>query len=227
MLSLGGLMIFNSACTKETEVEKIVYADPNDTLSAPSKIGIVNTMDGSWVFDKVHSNVNWETEYYGDQAFLTGKFNSFKIDINFDNTNFENTEINAWVVLSTFNTGEPGRDNPGKCGPGYVGVEYLDTLFTPDPLTDSAFFRSTSTRIELDKYVATGTFTFKGFTTNAELYYTFNGIEDYLDDDGLTFHKASFEGEFVFLALTDHGVTSTSIADEMYVIVNANFKPAN
>jgi polyisoprenoid-binding protein YceI len=223
---LGSLVMFQPSCTKEvteTVTEYIpTYLNPDDTLKPPSEEGAVNSTNSTWTFDKTHSNVNWETEYYGDHAYLTGKFNNFKIDIVFDNASYETTQINAWVQLSTYNTGEPGRDGPGKCGPGYVGVKYLDTLFTPDPATDSAFFKSTSTRIEKDMYVATGTFTFMGVTKTVDMYYTFTGITNEMSQ-GKASKKAGFKGMFKFNAISDFGVTSTSIADEMIVTVNANY----
>ena len=224
MLTLGGVIFFGTSCTKEKEVEKIVTViqNPNDTLKPPSIAGAINSTNNTWAFDKTHSNVNWETEYYGDHAFLTGKFNNFKVDIVFDSQDPTNTKIDAWVQLSTFNTGEPGRDGPGKCGPGYVGVKYTDTNNTVNPATDTAWFTSTSSKIEYDYYVATGTFTFNGVSKTVDMKYKFTGLTEVTNQFG-TSDKGGFKGEFMFLALSDFGITSTSIADEMYVTVNANY----
>ena len=226
LLTLAGLLAFNLSCTKEKEVIVDHYIDPKDTLKPPSIVGAINSTNGTFAFDKPHSNVNWMTEYYGDNAFLTGKFSNYYIDIVFDSKNYESTEINAWVQLSTFLTGEPGRDKLGGCGPGYMGVEYLDTNFTVDPTTDTAWFKSTSTRIEYDYYVATGSFTFKGVTKTVDMKYKFTGIHDEVSGSGAKSQKGGFKGEFMILAISDFGVTSTSIADEVYITVNANYTVA-
>ena len=224
ILTIGGLILFSASCKKDTETEYVTkYIDPKDTLKPPSILGAVNSYDGTFTFDKVHSNVNWETKYYGDHAYLTGKFNNFSVKIDFDAADYANTKINAWAQMSTYNTGEPGRDAAGKCGPGYVGVEYLDTNFTVDPLTDTAWFESTSTRIEYDKYVATGKFTFNGVTKTVDMYYTFTGLTDEVSGSGAASEKGGFSGMFTFNAISDFGVTSTSIADEMTITVNANY----
>jgi polyisoprenoid-binding protein YceI len=226
ILTLGGLIFFN-ACTKEKEVEKIVYKNPYDTLKPPSIPGAINNVTGDWKFDKVHSNFNWKSEYYGDHAWLTGKFNNFDLKLEFDAANYEVTKISAWAQMSTYNTGEPGRDGPGKCGPGYVGVKYLDTNFTVDPTTDTAWFESTSTRVEPgpygNKYIATGTFTFMGVSKTVDMVYSFTGITESTNSSGVVSEKAGFNGEFMFLCQSDYNVTSTSVADEMYVTVGANF----
>lgn len=223
LLTIGGLILFTASCQKDPETEYVTkYIDPKDTLKPPSILGAVNSFDGTFTFDKVHSNINWETEYYGDHAYLTGKFNNFDIAIDFDAADYANTHIKAWAQMSTYNTGEPGRDGPGKCGPGYVGVEYLDTNFTVDPATDTAWFESTSSRVEYDQYVATGTFTFHGVTKTVDMYYTFTGLTDETSQFGDS-EKGGFKGTFKFNAISDFGVTSTSIADEMIVTVNANY----
>jgi polyisoprenoid-binding protein YceI len=218
---LGLLVTFQPSCQKDTEVVPVVI-DFSDTLKAPSIPGAVNSISDAWTFDKVHSNINWETEYYAEHAWLTGKFNAFDVDIKFDQADYANTTINAWVKLSSFNTGEPGRDGPDKCGPKYLGVQF-DTAMAPVPTTDSAWFSSTSSRIVDNYYVATGTFTFMGVTKTVDMYYTFTGITSITSSSGSVSNKAGFHGEFKFKALTDFGVTSTSIGDEIKVYVNANY----
>ncbi len=72
--------------------------------------GVAATDSGAWKLDKPHCNVMWETQYTASSAFLTGRFNMYDIKVNFDEANPTNTTINAWVQVSSFNTGEPGRD---------------------------------------------------------------------------------------------------------------------
>lgn len=192
---------------------------------------IINTYDGTWTFDKVHSGVNWSTAYQGDNADLTGKFTSFKVDIAFDESNPEATVIEAWVQLSSANTGEPGRDDLGHCLNGYLGVE-TDTMadgtyFVSDPNTDTAFFNSTGVKVYGDGYLSSGSLTFRGITKSIDLLFLYTGQADYSADGDGTGIRGGFSGEFKFNAITDFLVTSTSIADLINVKVNANYRKSN
>lgn len=188
----------------------------------------VNSEDGSWRFDKAHSNVNWSSAYMGDNALLTGKFNSFGVDIDFDEAVPGNIKISAWVQLSSANTGEPGRDNLGNCLNGYLGVE-TDTLadgsyYVSDPATDTAYYKSSTVSGFGDGYKATGDLIFKGITKQVDLYFNYLGQADYSSaGDGSNF-RGSFKGEFEFNAISDYGVTSTSISDKINVSINANYR---
>ena len=219
ILALSGLIIFNTQCAKDDD-----DLGPAPSIPGPAEVGAVNSYDGTYRFDKVHSNINWETDYYAENARLTGKFNNFDINIDFNSADPASSKIEAWVQLSTFNTGEAGRDAAGKCGPGYMGVEYLDTNFTVDPLTDSAWFSATGSTIEADHYLTKGTFTFRGVTKEVELRYFFTGLTQSTNSSGDITNRAGFRGQFRFMAQSDFGVTSTSIGDELIVTVNANFR---
>ena len=219
VLTLSGLVMFTTQCKKDEE-----EVGPAPSIPGPSEVGAVNSYDGTYTFDKAHSNINWETDYYAVGARLTGKFNSFDIKVDFNSADPASSKIEAWVQLPSFNTGEPGRDAPGKCGPGYMGVEYLDTNFTVDPTTDSAKFVATGSVVEADHYLTTGTFTFRGVTKDVELRYFFVGIDQTTNSTGDVTDRAGFRGQFRFMAQSDFGVTSTSIADEVIVTVNANYK---
>jgi len=199
-----------------------------DLVNAASGTDKINTEDESWGFDKFHSNVNWATAYMGENALLTGKFNSFNVSIDFDESAPENTTISAWVQLSSANTGEPGRDDLGKCLNGYLGVE-TDIMadgsyYVSDPLTDTAYFESVSVSAFGDGYKAVGDFTFKGITKSVNLFFSYIGQADYSDGQDGSNIRGSLEGEFEFLAISDFGVTSTSIADKILVSINANYR---
>lgn len=188
----------------------------------------VNTQDGSWRLDKSHSSINWKTAYIGDQAFLTGKFNSFDIDVEFDQADLKNSKISAFVVVSTCNTGEPGRDNLGKCLNGYLGVKHNgDTLpngsLDPagiDGSTDTARFTSSSITAYGSGYKAVGMLDFKGKSNEVEMFFTYITEKDYSTEQDGSKMRASFLGNFDFNAQTDYGVTSTSIADIVSVNIN-------
>lgn len=170
----------------------------------------------SWIFDKTHSNLRWETNYYDySNAKLVGRFNNFNFNPKFvfDEANLSNCSIHAWVQLSSFDSGEPGRDGPGKCGRSFLGVTYLDSAKTVvDPSSDTAWFRSISVTKSGTGYAVKGNFTFNryrppsGFpdgtpiTKEVIMYLKLEGIKDF-DTDGDAIPdrlRASFTGKFSF-----------------------------
>lgn len=208
-----------SSCSKEEDSVQSLDLTNTSKTSGSDKVNFAK--GGDFVLDKVHSNVMWEAFYYGDNALLTGRFNNFDIKMNFDEANLESTKITAWVQLSTFNTGEPGRDGKGKCGPGYMGIKYTDTLFTVDKTTDTAWYKSTSVIRHGDGYMAKGELKFRGVTKSVDFYFTYAGLN--ISADGKTM-RSGFSGYFIMKANSDFLVNSTSISDEVKVRVNANLK---
>jgi polyisoprenoid-binding protein YceI len=187
---------------------------------------------GDWSIDKVHSNVMWETEYYGDNALLTGRFNNFDMDVYFDEAAPENSTIEAWVQLSTFNAGEPGRDaysvTKVGCGMTYMGVEFdVDTTantITPVASSDTAWFKSTSVARKGSGYVAEGELTFRGVTKPVEMNFTYAGQHEYTSSTGAVSVRSGLAGEFSMNAISDFGIVSTSIADKVVIRVDCNMK---
>lgn len=212
-------MTFLTQCEKDPETVTVtnydtVYIDPNDTgIFVPG----IAKVDTAFTFDKVHSNVNWQSKYYDfSSTMLTGRFNNFNFNpkLNFDETNLSATQCDFWVQLSTYNTGEPGRDALGKCGLNYLGVVYLDTLKTlVDPLSDTAKFHCTSVTVDpKEGYIMNGTFTFNryrapsGFpdgtpiTKNIQVKLSYNGMRDFDSNNDGTYDKyrAGFTATFKF-----------------------------
>ena len=72
-------------------------------------------VDVSWTFDKAHSNVSWESKYLDwSNGMLTGRFDNFNFNpkFAFNEADLNACGINAWVQLSSIDSGEPGRDGP-------------------------------------------------------------------------------------------------------------------
>ena len=216
--SLVAVSMLFSQCKKETVTEtvieeKIIYVDPNDTGVFVPSSAIIDT---SWTFDKVHCSTMWESKFYDfSSTVITGRFNSFGFSpkFNFNETNLASNSINYWVQLSTFNTGEPGRDGYGKCGLNYLGITYNDSLKTVvNPLSDTAWFKLTSTAVTNDGYVMTGNFTFNRYrspsgqpdgtpiTKSIPATITYNGMADFDSNNDGTFDKyrAGFTVNFSF-----------------------------
>jgi polyisoprenoid-binding protein YceI len=210
-------LIIGVSCSKEDSVQQLT----STSNSGSDKLSVGPATTNTWTLDKVHSNIMWETFYYGDNALLTGRFNNFDIQVDFDQANLPASKIKAWVQLSTFNTGEPGRDGYRKCGPGYMGIQWDTIAKKPITTTDTAWYRSTSIIPSGNGYLAKGDLIFRGVTQPTDMYFTYSGINEYVKD-GVKSYRAGFSGHFKMNANTIFKVNSTSIADEVTVRVNAN-----
>ncbi len=223
ILITASLSLLLTQCKKDKEtvtvhdittIHDTAWLDPSDTgVFVPGTFNI----DGTWTFDKVHCNVNWQSRFYDfSSTMLTGRFNNFNFSPKFlfDETNLAGLGCDFWVQLSTFNTGESGRDGLGKCGPNYLGVVYLDTNKTQvNPLSDTARFHGTSITVDPHEgYIMHGTFTFNRYrpasgyadgtpiTKNMDVHLSYNGMRDFdSNNDGTTDKfRAGFTATFTF-----------------------------
>lgn len=194
------------SCNKKDQVTPI----------AGTPVSGSGSVDLSWTFDKAHSNVNWESKYLDwSTGMLTGRFNNFNFSPKFvfNEADLTKCNINAWVQLSSIDSGEPGRDGLGKCIRSYMGVTYLDTLKTiTDPLSDTAWFRSTSVVKSGTGYVVFGNLRFNRYRAPsgnpdgthifkpAILYLVYNGTSDFdtNGDNTLDRYRASFSAKLKF-----------------------------
>jgi hypothetical protein len=206
-------------------------------------------VDVSWTFDKAHSNVNWEAKYLDwSSGMLTGRFNNFNFNPKFifDQSDLSKCSINAWVQLSSINSGEPGRDDVGKCIRSYMGVTYLDTMKTiTNPNSDTAWFRSTSFVRSGSGYIVFGNLRFNkyrapsGFADGtpiekpAIMYLTYNGTSDFDNDGDLVNdrYRASFSAtlkfkrsDFMDVKSTVQWVPVPKLSDQVGNLTAANNK---
>jgi polyisoprenoid-binding protein YceI len=72
--------------------------------------------------------------------------------------------------------------------------------------------------------MATGDLTFRGVTKEHEMYFNYLGQKDYSAEQDGSNIKAGFIGQFSFLARTDYGVPTSSIADRVTIEINANMR---
>ena len=212
------------ACLPFSQCKKD-HAEPQKQETPVPGDGLINA---GWSFDKVHSNILWSAKFYDySEATLVGRFNNFNFSpkLIFDEKNLSNCSINTWITLSSFDSGEPGRDGNGKCARSYLGVTYLDTLKTlVDPLSDSALFQSTSVERSGKGYLVKGNFSFNryrapsGFTEGTKITkqinmdVTYAGMKDFdSNGDGINDkYRAALTGNFSFLR-SDFMDTSSTI----------------
>jgi polyisoprenoid-binding protein YceI len=205
LLSLSLFLFIAFACKKD----KVTKTEGSPVVGNGS-------VDVSWTFDKQHSNVNWESKYLDwSSGMLTGRFNNFNFNpkFSFNESDLGLCSINAWVQLSSVDSGEPGRDGTGKCLRSYMGVTYLDTNKTiVDPLSDTAWFNSTSFKRSGTGYVVFGNLKFNRYRAPsgypdgtkiikpAILYLVYNGTGDF-DTNGDNInnrYRASFTARLTF-----------------------------
>jgi polyisoprenoid-binding protein YceI len=232
-------------------VSIIAFACKKDKVTKVEGVPVTGNanVDVSWTFDKAHSNVNWESKYLDySSGMLTGRFNNFNFSpkFAFNETDLGLCKINAWVQLSSVDSGEPGRDGVGKCLRSYMGVTYLDTNKTiVDPVSDTAWFNSTSVIRSGTGYVVFGNMKFNRYRAPsgypdgtkivkpAVLYLTYNGTVDF-DNNGDNIndrYRASFSArlsfkrsDFMDIKSTVQWVPVPALADQTGNITAANNK---
>lgn len=171
-------------------------------------------------FDKTHGNVGWETAYMGGLSILSGRFDTFGIStFNFDEANPANTNFEAWVWVNRVNTSEPGRDK------GCLQTTYgVNTTMTTE-VANVAKIKSKSVELSTtDKgYIVKFDFTFHGVTKELTGKLLYDGM--LVSGSGATAKNVyGFSFNFQFLAKTDFGIVSSSIADKVDIKCNAIFR---
>lgn len=105
--------------------------------------------------DLYHSRATFELRHLDDngEPYLTmvGGFNKFVItSFLFDEANPANTKFSGYVLLSTVNTLEPGRDSIGQCASKALQVDTFKVNGKTYvlPASDTAFYYATAGQVE-------------------------------------------------------------------------------
>jgi len=130
---------------------------------AADTIGVVGSRMAA---PESHSKTSFEVRHLDNdlEPYLTvpGGFNVFKItSFLFDEANPANTKFRGYVLVSTLNTNEPGRDAIGACASKALGVDTFKTGTTINalPQSDTAYYYATAGQVEKygKGYLAHGT----------------------------------------------------------------------
>ncbi|MBI2968296.1 MAG: hypothetical protein HYY40_10865 [Bacteroidetes bacterium] len=105
-----------------------------------------------------HSKTTFEVMHLDNNSspYLTvvGGFNVFKVtEFYFDEATPANTRFRGYVLLSTVNTNEPGRDKIGQCASKALQVDTFKVVSATDsikvlPQSDTAFYYATAGQVE-------------------------------------------------------------------------------
>jgi polyisoprenoid-binding protein YceI len=209
-------IFFIASCRHENQVLTTTGATivrGSQTLNYPE--------DTKLTYDKQHSNVNWETPYMGALSSLTGRFDTFGITkFHFDETNPDNIVIQGWVWVNKVNTSEPGRDK------GCLQTTFGTTTAMTTDAANVATFKATKVVYSTTDagYIVTADLTFHGVTKSVTAKLSFAGklVTGSTATNNLK-NNYGFTIEFQFNAISDFGITSTSIGDVVKVKTDAIF----
>jgi polyisoprenoid-binding protein YceI len=203
------------------------------------------TNTGAYSFDNIHSPVQFNFPYQGQEAQFAGSFvQTASLQLNFNSANLASSSIVATVDLASVNTGTPGgRDNmPATvtatneftsgtkftklgCIMGTFGITADVGTTTPNiTLTGTnryATFTSTSISTYGDGYVAKGNLAFN--TKTVPVAVIFKYINPYVNTS-VTPNKTyiGFEGKMVMNAKNDFAISSSSVGDTVIIYITVN-----
>lgn len=232
-LLCGGIFFYTSSCTHDDAVLPASYSgtgsnDPAYYVTRGSDAVTFATTAGTGVytFDKVHSNVMWESRYAGLGAKLTGRFNWFGFsEFTFDEANTSKTHFRAWVQLNQVNTGEPGRD-AGCLLTAFNTDATSDAAKTGEPANsyNKAVIESKSVTYNATEnvYNVLCDFTFMGVTKELTAKLGYAGKGKYTNGTNLL---KSFDLRFS-ISLTNFPLKADQdqVNDVVSITANANFK---
>lgn len=219
---------------------------------AASGTDIIEISSTGYKFDQTHSHVAFKFAYDTANAEFGGQFALFGFNsLKFDEANPANSVIDAWIDVTTIETGSPtlvdtvnkkkvgGRDGINGCiakQGGTFGVKYnsKDTFFKdtyrPTAIispTHKATFVSTSVAAFGDGYLAKGNLTFNGETKPSELYFHYIKGFQGKDSKGILTQYSSLAGNLVMKAKADFNIKSGHVGNTpVYITTNVQVTKA-
>jgi polyisoprenoid-binding protein YceI len=156
-----------------------------------------------WNVDKAHSSINFKIWHL--MTPVTGKFEDFDIDLNFDPQNLAGSSIKVSIQTASINTGWEPRDEHLKTKDWFDAHMYPVMTFTSSNITSKGD----------GNFVAKGKLQIKGVAKDVELPFKLLGVKQIPEDMKETFggndEVASFEIANFFVNRKDFNVgTGTS-----------------
>jgi polyisoprenoid-binding protein YceI len=203
------LFVYVISCTHKDDIV------PSGGGGGPIIRGDLHIENGNG-FDKAHSNVNWSTKYLGQVSLLTGRFNTFHITrFKFYEDIPDSIYFTADVWLNSVNTSEPARDGGCLLGTFGTGPNAGDADSNKAIITSKKVVFSTT-----DKgYIVTADLQFHGVTKEVTAKMSYDGKAEQGTTDTYGFSIA-----FSILAISDFGIASTNIGDNVDIMCNAAIK---
>lgn len=119
----------------------------------------------TWRADPAHTEVNFSVKHFFTP--VTGTFDDFEIDLNYDPENTENSSVEVRIRVESVNTGNEKRDNHLRSGDWFGAEAHPYMTFT-----------STSVeKVGDNEFVARGALTIKGHSSEIELPITLLGTQ--------------------------------------------------
>jgi len=120
----------------------------------------------SWTIDEAHSNVSFEVRHFFTP--VSGKFQDYSSQINFDPENLDESSIDVQIMVSSINTDNEKRDGHLQSGDFFNAEKYPQITFKSNKITKNGE----------NKFVAQGKLTIKDITKDVNLPFTLFGIQD-------------------------------------------------
>lgn len=120
-----------------------------------------------WTLDEVHSTIQFSVTHFFTP--VTGRFEEYQTDIQFDPNDLENSSIDVTIPISSVNTQNDRRDNHLNSEDFFNAENWPNIQFKSDNI------RSTGG----NEYVAVGDLTIRDVTKQIELPFTLLGVMDH------------------------------------------------
>lgn len=135
------------------------------TISKPETENTVAST--AWTLDEAHSTIQFSVTHFFTP--VTGRFEDYQTDIQFDPNDLENSSIDVTIPISSINTQNERRDNHLN------SEDFFNSENWPNIQFSSNNIRSTGD----NKFVAVGDLTIRDVTKQIELPFTLLGVMDH------------------------------------------------
>lgn len=120
-----------------------------------------------WTLDKAHSTIQFSVNHFFTP--VTGRFEEYQTDIQFDPNDLENSSIDVTIPISSINTQNERRDNHLNSEDFFNSEKWPNISFSSDEI------RKTGD----NEFLAVGNLTIRDVTEQVELPFTLLGVMDH------------------------------------------------